>query len=348
MTSKPHHTGDTIAGMQERPSLLRFAWLSIGAAVLTIGVKTAGYLITGSVGLLSDALESVVNLVAALTAFAALRIGAQPPDEEHAYGHQKVEYLSSGAEGGLIAVAAAWIAVSAIERLINPRPISDLSLGLALSGFASLVNLAVAQVLLRVGRRERSIALEADGLHLMTDVWTSVGVLLGVAAVALTGWAPLDAIVALAAAGWIGFNGYRLVRRSALGLIDTAIPAAELAAAQAVLDAIKEDGVGTTRCARAWPAHVRSSPCTCCCRAAGASSAGMTWPSRSSVRSAPPSPRRPFSPTSNRPKTRSASATRGWIANDSRFKFDTGNLRSLLTTTLGVVRRGHRIRPGCP
>jgi cation diffusion facilitator family transporter len=230
--------------MQERPSLLRFAWLSIGAAVLTIGVKTAGYLVTDSVGLLSDALESGVNLVAALTAFAALRIGAQPPDEEHAYGHQKVEYLSSGAEGGLIAVAAVWIAVSAIERLINPRPISDLSLGLALSVFASLVNLGVARVLLRVGRRERSIALEADGLHLMTDVWTSIGVLLGVAAVALTGWAPLDAIVALAAAGWIGFNGYRLVRRSALGLIDTAIPAADLAAAQAVLDALREDGVG--------------------------------------------------------------------------------------------------------
>jgi cation diffusion facilitator family transporter len=230
--------------MQERPSLLRFAWLSIGAAVLTIGVKTAGYLVTGSVGLLSDALESGVNLVAALTAFAALRIGAQPPDEEHAYGHQKVEYLSSGAEGGLIAVAAVWIAVSAIERLINPQPISDLSLGLALSVFASLVNLGVARVLLRVGRRERSIALEADGLHLMTDVWTSIGVLLGVAAVALTDWAPLDAIVALAAAGWIGFNGYRLVRRSALGLIDTAIPAADLAAAQAVLDALKEEGVG--------------------------------------------------------------------------------------------------------
>jgi cation diffusion facilitator family transporter len=230
--------------MQDRRSLLRFAWLSVGAALLTIAIKTAGFLVTRSVGLLSDALESGVNLVAAFAALAALRIGAQPPDEEHAYGHQKVEYISSGAEGGLIAVAALWIAASAVGRLIDPQPISRLGIGLALSTFASLINLGVAQVLTRTGRRERSIALEADGQHLMTDVWTSIGVLLGVAAVALTGWEPLDSLVGLAAAGWIAYNAYRIVRRSALGLIDTAIPPADLAAVVNVLDPLQGQGVG--------------------------------------------------------------------------------------------------------
>jgi cation diffusion facilitator family transporter len=229
--------------MNNRRDLIRFAWLSIAAAVLTIAIKTGSYLISHSVGLLSDALESGVNLVAALAALTALSISAQPPDEEHAYGHQKVEYLSSGAEGGLIALAALSIAITAVQRLIEPQPISRLGFGLALSSLASLINLGVAQVLIRTGRKRNSIALEADGQHLMTDVWTSVGVLVGVSAVAITGWEPLDSLVALAVAAWIATNAYRILRRSALGLIDTAIPPEDLAAAQAAIAPHLVDGV---------------------------------------------------------------------------------------------------------
>ncbi|MEJ2012372.1 MAG: cation diffusion facilitator family transporter, partial [Anaerolineales bacterium] len=229
--------------MRDRSDLIRFAWLSIAAAVLTIGIKVGGFLVSRSVGLLSDALESGVNLVAALAAFTALRIGAQPPDEEHAYGHQKVEYLSSGAEGGLIALAALAIAITAVQRLIEPQPIDRLGFGLGLSASASLINFGVAQVLLRVGRRRDSIALEADGQHLMTDVWTSIGVLVGVGMVAITGWEPLDPIVALMVAAWIAFNAYRILRRSALGLIDTAIPAQDLAAVHAAIDPHLVEGV---------------------------------------------------------------------------------------------------------
>jgi len=221
--------------MSDRRDLIRYAWLSIAAAVLTIGIKAGGYLVSRSVGLLSDALESGVNLVAALAALTALSIGAQPPDEEHAYGHQKVEYLSSGAEGGLIALAALAIAITAIQRLLEPQPISRLGFGLALSSLASLINFGVAQVLIRTGRKRKSIALEADGQHLMTDVWTSIGVLIGVSLVAITGWEPLDPIVALGVAVWIAFNAYRIIRRSVMGLIDTAIPPEDLAAAQTAI-----------------------------------------------------------------------------------------------------------------
>ncbi len=213
-----------MAGMEGRTSLRRYAWLSIVAALLTIGIKSLGYWLTRSVGLLSDALESGVNLVAAVTALAALTKSAQPPDEEHAYGHQKVEYLSSGAEGGLIALAAISIVIAAVQRLLDPQPLSRLSLGLGLSAGASLINLAVGWTLIRVGKRERSIALEADGHHLITDVWTSIGVLIGVGLVALTGWSVLDPIVAILVAVQIGWTGYRLLRRSALGLMDTALP----------------------------------------------------------------------------------------------------------------------------
>jgi cation diffusion facilitator family transporter len=229
--------------MRDRSDLIRFAWLSIVAAILTIAIKAGGYFVSHSVGLLSDALESGVNLVAALAALTALHIGAQPPDEEHAYGHQKVEYLSSGAEGGLIALAALSIVITAVQRLIEPQPIARLGFGLALSSAASLINFGVAQVLLRVGRKRNSIALEADGQHLMTDVFTSVGVLIGVSAVALTGWEPLDSIVALGVAVWIAYNAYRILRRSALGLIDTAIPAEDLAAAKAAIAPHLVDGV---------------------------------------------------------------------------------------------------------
>jgi cation diffusion facilitator family transporter len=221
---EPQRLDVRIAGMDERGSLLRYAWLSIVAALVTISIKALGYWLTRSVGLLSDALESGVNLIAAVTALGALTISAQPPDEDHAYGHQKVEYFSSGAEGGLIALAAISIVIAAVQRLLDPQPLSRLSLGLGLSAGASLINLAVGWTLIRVGKRHHSIALEADGQHLMTDVWTSVGVLCGVGLVALTGWSTLDPIVAILAALQIGWTAYRLLKRSALGLIDTALP----------------------------------------------------------------------------------------------------------------------------
>src|SRR5512136_1339199 len=162
-----------------RSSFTHFAWLSIAAAILTIALKAIAYLLTGSIGLLSDALESLVNLVGALMAFAMLTIAARPADEDHAYGHSKAEYFSSGVEGTLILVAALAIGVAAVRRLLAPQPLEAIGLGLAVSVGASLVNLAVALVLMRVGRRRRSITLEANAHHLLTDVWTSAGVLVG-------------------------------------------------------------------------------------------------------------------------------------------------------------------------
>jgi cation diffusion facilitator family transporter len=224
-------------------SLLRFAGLSIGASIVVIALKGAAYWITGSVGLLSDALESFVNLVAACAALLALRVAAQPPDDEHPYGHEKAEYFSSGLEGGMIIVAAAAIAVTAIDRLLHPRMPDAIGLGLAVSLVATVVNFAVARVLLRAGRRYHSIALEADAHHLMTDVWTSVGVVVGVGAVALTGWPPLDPVIALVVGLNIVFTGMRLVRRSASGLMDTALPDKEQAAIRSVLDTYRSDGI---------------------------------------------------------------------------------------------------------
>src|SRR3954451_4561326 len=180
--------------------MFRLLWLSVVAAVATISLKTGAYLLTGSVGLLSDAAESVVNLIAAVVALLALRWASKPADEEHAYGHQKAEYFSAGVEGALIVVAAGAIAVTAIGRLLDPQPIQDVGGGLAVSVAASLINFAVGLLLLRAGHKGRSIIVEADGKHLITDVWTSVGVIIGVAAVAITGWAPFDALIALAVA----------------------------------------------------------------------------------------------------------------------------------------------------
>jgi cation diffusion facilitator family transporter len=223
--------------------LFRLLWLSVAAAVATISLKTLAYLLTGSVGLLSDAAESVVNLVAAIVAMAALRWAAKPADEEHAYGHQKAEYFSAGVEGALIFVAAISIAVTAIDRLLHPQAISDVGVGLAVSVGASAINLVVGYLLLRTGRRERSIVLEADGKHLMTDVWTSVGVVAGVAAVAITGWEPLDAIVALAVAVNIVLTGSGLVRRSVGGLMDRRLGEAERQQIEEVLDSFRDEGV---------------------------------------------------------------------------------------------------------
>lgn len=225
------------------PPLARFAWLSVVTAVATIVLKLAAWRLTGSVGLLSDALESFVNLAAAVMALAMITVASRPPDEEHAFGYGKAEYFASGAEGALILLAAAGIAWAAVGRLQHPQPLERTGLGLALSGVASLLNLAVARVLVAVGRRRHSIALEADGHHLMTDVWTSAGVVAGIAAVAATGWLRLDPLVALAVAVQIVWMGVRLVRRSWLGLLDAALPGPERAALQAVLDRYAASGV---------------------------------------------------------------------------------------------------------
>lgn len=223
--------------------LTRFAWLSIAAALLTIALKAVAYFITGSVGLLSDALESLVNLAAALMALAMLTIAALPADELHSYGHSKAEYFSSGMEGALILLAAAGIFWTAIPRLYSPQPLEQVGLGLVVSAVASVINLAVARVLLRAGREKNSITLEADGHHLMTDVWTSAGVIAGIAAVHFTGWTRLDPIIALVVAINIIFMGVRLMRQSALGMMDTALSAEEQDTIKRVLGQFRERGV---------------------------------------------------------------------------------------------------------
>ncbi|HEY1297052.1 MAG TPA: cation diffusion facilitator family transporter [Chloroflexota bacterium] len=223
--------------------LTRFAWLSIAAAVVTISMKVGAYFLTGSVGLLSDALESCVNLVAAVVALVALSIASREPDEERAYGYQKAEYFSSGTEGGLILLAAVAIIITAIRRLLNPAPLEAIGWGLVVSAAASAVNFGVSLRLREAGRKYESITLEADARHLMTDVWTSAGVIVGVGAVALTGWLWLDPVVALAVGLNIVRAGIDLVRRSALGLLDTAIPRAERDAVQTVLEKYRAQGV---------------------------------------------------------------------------------------------------------
>ncbi|NJD32217.1 MAG: cation transporter [Gammaproteobacteria bacterium] len=225
------------------PSLTRFAWLSIAAAIATMALKAAAYLLTGSVGLLSDALESLVNLAGALMALAMLSVAARPPDEDHAYGHGKAEYFSAGVEGTLIIVAAASIAVAAVDRLMRPRALEQIGLGLAVSVVASLVNLGVALVLLRAAKAHRSATLQANAHHLLTDVWTSAGVLVGVGAVAVTGWQRLDPIVALAVAANIVFTGGRIVLDSVAGLMDAALPASEITLLRKLLDGYASDGI---------------------------------------------------------------------------------------------------------
>lgn len=205
-------------------SLQRYAWLSIAAALATILLKGMAWWLTGSVGLLSDALESFVNLAGAMMALAMLALAAQPPDENHAYGHGKAEYFSSAFEGFLILLAAFSIGYAAIGRLLNPQPLEQVGIGLAVSVVASLINLATARILLDAGRKYHSVTLEADAHHLLTDVWTSAGVLVGVGAVALTGWLWLDPVLALLVALNILWTGWRLLHRSTAGLMDVALP----------------------------------------------------------------------------------------------------------------------------
>jgi cation diffusion facilitator family transporter len=217
--------------------------LSILAALSTLGLKYAAYRLTGSVGLLSDAAESIVNLLAAVAAYFSYWYAAQPVDKTHTYGHEKIEFFSSGLEGVLILVAAAAIAVSAAERLLAPQPLASLDVGMTLSGLASLINLGVAQWLLRRGRATRSIVMEADGHHLMTDVWTSVAVLIGVGIVWLTDLPILDPLIALVVSAYIVRTGWGLVRRSFDGLMDHALPAAEQDAVRAAIAANIEPGM---------------------------------------------------------------------------------------------------------
>ena len=212
----------------EKSSLTRFAWISIGASILTIILKTVAYQLTGSVGLLSDAIESLVNLAGGIMALMMLKIAARPADNEHAYGHNKAEYFSSGVEGTLILVAAASIAYTSYGRLLDPKPLEQVGMGLVVSVAASVINLATALLMIRVGRKRNSITLEANGHHLMTDVWTSVGVLAAVGAVALTGWTRLDPIVAFVVAANIVWTGGKIVRRSVAGLMDASLPTADI------------------------------------------------------------------------------------------------------------------------
>jgi len=226
----------TIAALMPVATLTRYAWLSLAAALLTIALKVAAWWLTGSVGLLSDAAESLVNLAGAIMALAMLTIAARPADEDHAYGHGKAEYFSSGLEAALILLAAAGIAGAALARLWRPRPLENIGDGLVVAVAAAAINLAVALILLRAGRRHPSITLEANAHHLLTDVWTSAGVVIGVLAVAGTGWLWLDPVVALLVAANIVRIGVRIARASVLGLMDAALSAEHQQAIQRVLD----------------------------------------------------------------------------------------------------------------
>ena len=226
-----------------RAALTRFAWISIGASILTIALKSSAYLMTNSVGFLSDAVESLVNLVAGVMALAMLTVAALPPDDSHAYGHSKAEYFSSTTEGILILVAAGGIIITAVNRFLNPQPLEQLGVGLVVSAVASGINFAASRILLKAGRRENSITLEADAQHLMTDVWTSVGVIAGIGIVALTGWQTLDPIIAVLVGLNIVWTAYQLLRRSVAGLMDASLPEAEQKVIETVMARYQEKGV---------------------------------------------------------------------------------------------------------
>jgi cation diffusion facilitator family transporter len=228
---------------QRQQRLLRMIYLAIAAALVTIALKGAAWLITGSVGLLADAAESLVNLAAAFVALIVIRWAGQPADEDHAYGHDKADYLSAGAEGTMIIVAAIVIGVSAVERLINPVALDSVGIGLAVTGVATVINLVVARLLIKGGRAETSLTLQADGRHLMTDVFTSVGVIVGVALVAITGIERLDPIIALIVAVNIVATGVVLVRSALSGLLDKALEPEEIEEIEGVLDEYRKLGI---------------------------------------------------------------------------------------------------------
>lgn len=235
--------GKRETAMPHFKSARSYIYLSIGAAIITIGMKFGAYLITDSVGLLSDAIEGLVNLFAALFAFWALTIAERPPDEEHAYGHSKVEYFSSGLEGALILVAAASIAWTAIQRLLNPQPLESLGLGLLIAAAAAAINGLVAVILIRAGKDMRSPTLNADGHHLLTDVWTTGGVIVGLLLVQVTGWLWLDSLIALIVAANIVWTAVMLLRSTGLGLIDSALPAEDQEVISTVLAKYRAEGI---------------------------------------------------------------------------------------------------------
>jgi cation diffusion facilitator family transporter len=238
--AKMHINQDIIS---DRLFLTRFAWLSIAAAITTILMKTVAYLTTGSVGLLSDAVESVVNLAGALMALSMLKLAAQPADTKHTFGHSKAEYLSSVIEGGLILVAAGGIAYTAIERMIHPQPLEQVGIGILVCTAASAVNFVVARILMKAAKAHNSITLEADSQHLMTDVWTSAGVIVGVGLIAVTGWTLLDPLVALLVAANIVWTGIGLIRRSVDGLMDVVLPIEDQQSIEKIMVKYREKGV---------------------------------------------------------------------------------------------------------
>lgn len=225
------------------PALTRYAWLSIAAALATILLKGVAWWMTGSVGLLSDAIESFVNLAAAMMALWILTVAATPADDRHAHGHSKAEYFSSAFEGLLIVFAALSIAWAAVNRLLHPQALESVGAGLAVSVLASVINLVVARILLRVGREQQSIVLEADAHHLMTDVWTSIGVVAGVGLVWVSGWLWLDPLIAMAVALNIVWTGWQLMQRSAEGLMDVSLPGESVAKIEAVLEGYRAQGL---------------------------------------------------------------------------------------------------------
>jgi cation diffusion facilitator family transporter len=225
------------------PSLTRYAWLSIAAAVATILLKGVAWRLTGSVGLLSDAIESFVNLAGAVMALWMLTLAAMPADDDHAHGHGKAEYFSSAFEGFLILLAAVSIGYTAVDRLLHPQPLEAVAAGLLVSVVASVINFATARTLMRVGRANRSITLEADAHHLMTDVWTSVGVIGGVGLVWLTGWLWLDPAIALLVAANIVWTGWQLMQRSAAGLMDVSLPTEQIEQVETVLAGYRGQGL---------------------------------------------------------------------------------------------------------
>lgn len=227
-----------------RPSLTRYAWLSIAAAIATILLKGVAWKLTGSVGLLSDAIESFVNLAGAIMALWMLTLAALPADDDHAHGHGKAEYFSSAFEGFLILLAAVSIGYTAVDRLMHPQPLEAVAVGLMVSVVASVINFATARTLMRVGRTHNSITLEADAHHLMTDVWTSVGVIAGVGLVWLTGALWLDPVIALLVAANIVWTGWQLMQRSAAGLMDISLPAERLEEIETLLTGYRAQGLG--------------------------------------------------------------------------------------------------------
>lgn len=223
-------------------SSIFYAWLSVATSVLTIALKFGAWHFTGSVGLLSDAIESLVNLAAALVALWTLHYVSTGADDDHNFGHEKAEYFSSGIEGGLILVAAVSIITAAVPRLADPKPLEQLGIGIVLSVLAAVANAACALFLLKGARAHRSITLEADAHHLLSDVWTTLGVILAVLLVPLTGWLLLDPVVAIVVAVQILWTGWKLISRSFDGLMDKAIPDGELAVIHSVLESLRHEG----------------------------------------------------------------------------------------------------------